>query len=99
MRSVRMRRVRASSARAPVSNGMTGGIGPLLQDRECDVGVPIQALQSQGPQTDRFQRRERFPGPQRVVQLVEGEHGSLWHACQEVLQRHLRWFVEITIET
>ena len=57
-----------------------------------------KSLNAKIAQSNGLENRHGFSRPMRLVELVEGQHGTLWHAWEECLQRNLRRFVNVKIE-
>src|SRR5207249_5568610 len=48
--------------------------------------------------SDSFQESKRLPGPQWVVELIEGDHSALGHPWHERLDGSLRGLVEVAVQ-
>src|SRR5437867_683028 len=100
MRSTWRRIVRASSRHSAKSSGCRAEAGRwagLFDDRISDVRIPLEALQPESVQPDGLEERACLARPDRVVQLVEGEHRALRHSRQKMLKSRFRRLVQIAI--
>src|SRR5436309_6227996 len=70
----------------------------LLDLREGDVRIPLEPCQPESVQSDSFQESKRLPGPQWVVELIEGDHSALGHPWHERLDGSLRGLVEVAVQ-
>ena len=62
-----------------------------------DVRIPLESAERKRTGGRFLEHGESLPRPLGVVQFVEGNDRSTWHAGQEVPQGDLGWLVEIAI--